>query len=244
MAKEEKEQETPKAGKPAKGAAPKGGAAKEKGSKGKAPKGEAPVKEPAPPPRLFELYKKEIIPTLMKRFGYTNVMRVPRLVKICVNMGVGQATQDAKLLDAAAVELTSITGQKAVITRARKSISNFKLREGMPIGTRVTLRRANMYEFLDRLISIAIPRVRDFRGVPDTSFDGRGNYTLGLKEQIMFPEIDVDKVARISGMNATFVTTARTDEEGYELLKSFGMPFVKRQEIAAETAGPPAGQNA
>jgi large subunit ribosomal protein L5 len=167
----------------------------------------------------------------MKRFQYKNVMQVPRLEKIAINMGVGQATQDAKLVEVAAKDLEAIVGQKVVITRAKKSISNFKLREKMPIGCRVTLRRTHMYEFLDRFISVTVPRIRDFRGLADTSFDGRGNYTIGIKEHTIFPEIDVDKIARIFGMDITFVTTARTDEEALELLKAFGMPFVKRQEV-------------
>jgi len=181
--------------------------------------------------RLATTYRQEVIPALMKRFQYRNVMQVPRLEKIAINMGVGQATQDQKLVEVAAKDLEAIVGQKVVITRAKKSISNFRLREKMPIGCRVTLRRAQMYEFLDRFISISVPRIRDFRGLPDTSFDGRGNYTLGIKEHTIFPEIDVDKIARIFGMDITFVTTARTDEEAYELLKAFGMPFVKRQEV-------------
>lgn len=188
-------------------------------------------KEPVAPPRLYEQYKKDIVPYLVKRFNYKNVMQAPRLEKICVNVGLGAATQDPKILETAAKELELIVGQKAVITRAKKSISNFKLREGMPIGCRVTLRQARMYEFLDRFINIAIPRIRDFRGLSEKSFDGRGNYTVGIKEQIIFPEVDVDKVTRITGMDITFVTTAKTDEEAYELLKGFGMPFLKRQEI-------------
>jgi large subunit ribosomal protein L5 len=181
--------------------------------------------------RLSVMYRQEVIPALMKRFQYTNVMQVPRLDKIAINMGVGQATQDQKLVEVAAKDLEAIVGQKVVITRAKKSISNFHLREKMPIGCRVTLRRAYMYEFLDRFISVTVPRIRDFRGLSDTSFDGRGNYTIGIKEHTIFPEIDVDKIARIFGMDITFVTTARTDEEAYELLKAFGMPFVKRQEV-------------
>ncbi len=207
--------------------------AKEK--KEKKPKTEAPEKqavevvEEKVTPRLVELYKKEIIPSLMKRFGYANVMRVPRLEKISINCGVGEATQDQKILETVVREMTVIAGQKPKITRSKKAISNFKLREKIPIGCKITLRREKMFEFMDRLISLAIPRVRDFRGVPDKSFDGRGNYTLGLKEQIIFPEIDVDKVERIFGMDITFVTTAKTDEEAYELLKGFGMPFRKRE---------------
>lgn len=183
------------------------------------------------PARLAEMYSRDVVPAMMKRFGYKNIMQVPRLEKIAINIGVGQATQDAKLVDAAVHELELITGQKVVITRAKKSISNFKLREKMPIGCRVTLRRARMYEFLDRFISVAVPRIRDFRGLSDKSFDGRGNYTIGIKEHTVFPEIDVDKITRVMGMDVTFVTTALTDQEAYELLKAFGMPFVKRQEV-------------
>ena len=163
----------------------------------------------------------------MQQFNYTSVMQAPRLEKICINQGVGGATGDKKLVDNAANELTTITGQKAVSTKARTSVSNFKLREGMPIGVRVTLRGERMYEFLDRLISISLPRVRDFRGVNDKSFDGRGNYTIGITEQIVFPEIDIDKVSKIMGMDITFVTTAKTDAEAYALLKEMGMPFKK-----------------
>ena len=181
--------------------------------------------------RLFERYKKESVPALIKKFQFKSKMQVPRLEKIAINIGVGQATQDPKLLDAAVHELESITGQKVAITKSKKAISNFKLRENLPIGCRVTLRRAKMYEFLDRFISVALPRVRDFRGISDTSFDGHGNYTIGIKEQIIFPEIDVDKVTRVSGMDITFVTTAKNDVEAYELLKELGMPFIKRQEI-------------
>jgi large subunit ribosomal protein L5 len=168
---------------------------------------------------------------MMKKFQYKSKMQVPRLEKISINIGVGQATQDPKLLDVAIHELEAITGQKAAITKSKKAISNFKLRENLPIGCRVTLRRAKMYEFLDRFVSVALPRVRDFRGVSDKSFDGHGNYTVGVKEQIIFPEIDVDKVTRISGMDITFVTTAKNDVEAYELLKELGIPFVKRQEV-------------
>ncbi len=183
------------------------------------------------PARLADTYRKEVIPTMMKRFNYKSVMQVPRLEKICINVGVGQATQDAKLVDVAVHELESIVGQKVVVTRAKKSISNFKLREKMPIGCRVTLRKGTMYEFMDRFISIAIPRLRDFRGLSDKSFDGRGNYTIGIKEHTVFPEIDVDKITRVMGMDVTFVTTAKTDQEAYEMLKAFGMPFVKREEV-------------
>lgn len=185
--------------------------------------------------RLAVTYKNDVVPSLMKRFNYKNVMQVPRLEKIAINIGVGQATQDPKLVEAAAHDLEAITGQKVVITRAKKSISNFKLREKMPIGCRVTLRRTQMYEFLDRFISVSVPRIRDFRGLSDKSFDGRGNYTIGIKEHTVFPEIDVDKIARVFGMDITFVTTARSDQEAYELLKAFGMPFVKRQEVLEPT---------
>ncbi len=200
---------------------------------GKAVKGK--MKEEHVVARLAETYKNQVVPSMMKRFQYKSSMQVPRLEKICVNIGVGQATQDAKLIDAAVRDLEAIVGQKVVVTHARKSISNFKLREKMPIGCRVTLRRARMYEFLDRFISVAVPRLRDFRGLSDKSFDGRGNYTIGIKEHVVFPEIDVDKITKIIGMDITFVTTADTDQEAYELLKSFGMPFVKRQEVL-ETA--------
>ncbi len=186
---------------------------------------------PAPTPRLLTKYTTEVVPALMKRFGYQNVNQVPRLVKIALNMGVGAATQDQKLIETAAMELEKIVGQKPAIAKSTKSISNFKLRENQAIGCHVTLRRARMYEFLDRLISVAIPRVRDFRGLPDKSFDGRGNYTMGLKEQIVFAEIDVDKVTRINGMDISIVTTARTDEEAYELMKGLGFPFVKREVV-------------
>jgi large subunit ribosomal protein L5 len=182
-------------------------------------------------PRLLDMYKKDLAPAMMKRFNYKSVMQVPRLEKISLNMGIGAATQDAKLLETAAKELELITGQKPAITKAKKAISNFKLRQGVPIGARVTLRGRQMYEFLDRLVSVAMPQIRDFRGVPDKSFDGRGNYTLGIKEQIIFREIDADKVAKINGMDITFVTTAKTDLEALELLKGFGMPFVKRDTV-------------
>jgi len=179
-------------------------------------------------PRLKTKYQQDVVPALMEQFNYSSVMQVPRLEKICINQGVGEATGDKKLVDNAASELSTITGQKAVSTKARTSVSNFKLREGMPIGVRVTLRGERMYEFLDRLISIALPRVRDFRGVNDKSFDGRGNYTIGVTEQIIFPEIDIDKVSKIMGMDITFVTTAQTDAEAFALLKEIGMPFVKK----------------
>lgn len=181
------------------------------------------------PLRLLDKYKKDIVPSLKEKFSYKNIMEVPKLKKIVVNMGVGEATNDSKILDSAVKDLETITGQKAQIRKSKKSISNFKLREGMAIGAKVTLRKRNMYEFLDRLIAVAIPRVRDFRGIPDKSFDGRGNYTLGIKEQVIFPEIDVDKVNRVIGMDVTFVTSAKTDNEAYELLLAFGMPFRKKQ---------------
>ena len=176
-------------------------------------------------PRLAGKYKNEVVPALMKRFAYKSVMQVPRLEKICLNRGVNGAVNDKKLVDIAIEELSTITGQKAVPTSSKKDISNFKLRKGMPIGARVTLRGAQMYEFLDRLISAALPRVRDFKGINDKSFDGRGNYTMGITEQIIFPEIDIDKVNKITGLDITFVTTATTNEEAYELLKEMGMPF-------------------
>lgn len=176
-------------------------------------------------PRLKEKYQKEIIPALKEKFQYKSIMQVPKVEKICINKGIGAAVADKKLIDTGIEELTTITGQKAVATKSKKSISNFKLRDGMPIGARVTLRGDKMYEFMDRLMSIALPRVRDFRGINDKGFDGRGNYTLGVREQIIFPEISIDKVNKISGMDITFVTTADSDEESYELLKAFGMPF-------------------
>ncbi len=179
-------------------------------------------------PRLKEKYKKEIMPALKTRFQYTSIMQVPKIDKICINKGMGVAVSDKKLIDAALEEITTITGQKAVSTKSKKDISNFKLRANMPIGVRVTLRGDNMYEFLDRLMNIALPRVRDFRGVSPKGFDGRGNYTLGVKEQIIFPEISIDKVTKISGMDITFVTSAKSDEESYELLKAFGMPFANK----------------
>lgn len=179
-------------------------------------------------PRLKEKYTKEIVPALKAKFQYGSVMQVPRIQKICINKGVGAAVADKKIVDVGIEEITSITGQKAVATKAKKAISNFKLREDLPIGVRVTLRGAKMYEFMDRLMNVALPRVRDFKGVSDKGFDGRGNYTLGVKEQIIFPEISIDKVSKINGMDITFVTSATTDEESYELLKAFGMPFVNK----------------
>ena len=178
--------------------------------------------------RFRDLYKTKAVPALTKQFGYANIMAVPKLVKINVNMGLGEAIANAKILDVAADELASITGQKPVVTKAKKSIAAFKLREGMPIGVTVTLRGTRMYEFLDRLVSIALPRVRDFRGVSNRAFDGRGNYTLGLKDQLIFPEIDYGKVDKARGMNVTVVTSAKSDDEAYELLKAMGMPFVKK----------------
>ncbi len=184
-------------------------------------------------PRVKEKYLKEVVPALMKQFQYKSVMQVPKIKKVSVNKGIGAAVADKKLIDVGIEELTMITGQKAVPTIAKKSISNFKLREGMPIGARVTLRGDRMYEFIDRLITVALPRVRDFRGVSNKGFDGRGNYTLGVKEQIIFPEISIDKVNRISGMDITFVTSANTDEEALELLKALGMPFANQQKTTS-----------
>lgn len=174
---------------------------------------------------LFEKYQKEIVPALMKKFNYKNVMQVPRMEKIVVNMGLGEAVQNIKILDHAVQELTVITGQKPVITRAKRSIAQFKLREGMPIGCRVTLRKERMYEFYNRLVNVALPRVRDFRGISPKSFDGRGNFAMGVKEQIIFPEVDYDSIDKIKGFNVVVTTTAKTDEEAKELLKLLGMPF-------------------
>ncbi|WP_456113450.1 50S ribosomal protein L5, partial [Sediminibacterium salmoneum] len=176
-------------------------------------------------PRLAAKYTKEVVPALMKKFAYSTVMQAPKLEKICINRGVNGAVTDKKLVDIAVEELNMITGQRVVPTMSKKDISNFKLRKGMPIGARVTLRGEKMYEFLDRLVSVALPRVRDFKGISDKAFDGRGNYTLGVTEQIIFPEIDIDKVNKITGLDITFVTTANTNEEAYELLKELGMPF-------------------
>lgn len=176
-------------------------------------------------PRLLTVYKSEIVPALNEKFQYSSIMQVPRLEKIVLNRGVGDAVGDKKLIDSAVEEFALISGQRPVVTYAKKSISNFKLRAGMPIGCKVTLRRVKMYEFLDRFINVALPRVRDFRGIPSKGFDGRGNFTMGVKEQIIFPEINVDKISRISGLDVTFVTSARTDEEAFELLKLFKMPF-------------------
>ena len=210
-----KEQKQPKKGKPAK-EAPE--AAPQEGKKAKSSK-------PLEPPRLRVRYAKEIIPALMKHFSYKNVMAVPKLEKIVINMGLGEAIANAKILDVAVDELGRIAGQRPVITRAKKSIANFKLRQNMPIGAAVTLRGDRMFEFLDRLTSVVLPRVRDFRGVSMKSFDGRGNYTLGLRDQLIFPEISYEKVDKIRGMNVTIVTTARNDDEARELLRQFGMPF-------------------
>ncbi|MEL7121433.1 MAG: 50S ribosomal protein L5 [Bacteroidota bacterium] len=176
-------------------------------------------------PRLKVKYKEEVVPALMEQFQYSTVMQVPRLQKICINQGIGKATQDKKLIENSLKEMTLIAGQKAVPTKAKKSVSNFKLREGMTIGARVTLRDQRMFEFLDRLITVALPRVRDFRGINDKSFDGRGNYSMGITEQIIFPEIDLDKISNIQGMDITFVTTARTDAEALAMLKLMGLPF-------------------
>ena len=177
--------------------------------------------------RLKEMYKNEIVDAMIKKFGYKNVMEVPKLDKVVINMGVGEAKENAKLLEAAVKDMETVTGQKAVLTRAKNSIANFKIREGMPIGCKVTLRGERMYEFVDRLVNLALPRVRDFRGVSATSFDGRGNYTLGVKEQLIFPEIDYDKINKVRGMDIVIVTTANTNEEAKALLEEMGMPFKK-----------------
>lgn len=180
------------------------------------------------PARLYDKYKKEIVPAMMEKFGYKNVMEVPKIVKVVVNTGAGAATQDPKIIDDIVKDFTAVVGQRPSVRKAKKSISNFKLREGVKIGVAATLRGNRMYEFIDRLINLALPKVRDFKGVPDKSFDGRGNYTLGIKEHPIFPEINLDKVVRVFGMDITFVTTAKTDNEAYELLKLFGMPFRKK----------------
>jgi len=216
-----KQEKAPKASKAGKGDA--GG----KGAKGGAVEMGRP-KGPAEKPRLAKFYDQTVRPALMEKFKYTSVMQAPRLVKIVLNMGVGDALVDAKLLDAAANELCAIAGQRPTVRRAKKSISNFKLREGVPIGCAVTLRGPRMYEFYDRLVNVAIPRIRDFRGLEPRSFDGRGNYTMGLKEQIIFPEINYEKVGRVRGLDVTVVTTARTDEEGRELLRLMNLPFRQR----------------
>jgi large subunit ribosomal protein L5 len=180
-------------------------------------------------PRLQKKYRDEVAPALMKKFGYKSVMECPRLVKICLNQGVKGSTSDKKLIDEAVNEMTIISGQKAIPTMSKKDISNFKLRKNMPIGCRVTLRSVKMYEFLDRLVSVSLPRVRDFKGISEKSFDGRGNYTMGITEQIIYPEINIDKITRITGMDLTFVTTATTDKEAHTLLKEFGIPFKNKQ---------------
>ena len=177
--------------------------------------------------RLQERYEKEVVPAMIEKFGYKNIMEVPKLEKIVINMGVGEARENQKVLEAAVNDLTLISGQKPILTRAKKSVANFKIRENMPLGCKVTLRKAKMYEFADKLVSIALPRVRDFRGVSSKAFDGRGNYSLGIKEQLIFPEIEYDKVDKVRGMDIIFVTTAKTDEEARELLKLLGMPFSK-----------------
>ena len=179
-------------------------------------------------PRLKDKYTKEIVPALKQKFEYQSIMQVPKIEKICINKGMGIAVTDKKLIDVALEEISTISGQKSVSTKSKKAISNFKLRQNMPIGVRVTLRGEKMYEFMDRLISIALPRVRDFKGIANKGFDGHGNYTLGIKEQIIFPEISIEKVNKISGMDITFVTSAQTDEESFELLKAFGMPFANK----------------
>ena len=179
-------------------------------------------------PRLKEKYTKEIVPALKEKFQYSSVMQVPKIEKICINKGIGAAVADKKMIDVGLEEITTISGQKAVSTKSKKDISNFKLRANLPIGVKVTLRGTRMFEFMDRLMNVALPRVRDFKGVSDKGFDGRGNYTLGVKEQIIFPEISIDKVSKINGMDITFVTSAKTDAESYELLKAFGMPFTNK----------------
>ena len=220
--------EKPKGDKP-KGDKPKGD--RPKGEKRKAEAQEVEIekadepKVPAPPPRLRDKYRQEVVPALTKRFGYKNAMQVPRLSKIVLNVGLGEAVTNPKLIDSAVTEVSAITGQKPIVMRAKKSIATFKLRQGMPIGIMVTLRRERMWEFLDRLVTLALPRVRDFRGISPRGFDGAGNYTLGLKEQIVFPEIDFDKVEKVKGMNVTFVTTAENDEQAKEFLQALGMPF-------------------
>ena len=182
--------------------------------------------------RLKDIYQKDVVPVLQEKFQFKSIMQVPRISKICINRGIGAAVADKKLVDNGVEELTTITGQKAVPTIAKRSVSNFKLREGMPIGAKVTLRGEKMYEFMDRLLTVALPRVRDFKGINDKGFDGRGNYTLGVKEQIIFPEISIDKIKGISGMDITFVTSAENDEQSYELLKAFGMPFANANKEA------------
>jgi len=186
-------------------------------------------------PRLLKNYRDEVVPALMKKFGYKTVMQCPRLVKICLNQGVKGSTSDKKMIDDAVNEMTLVTGQKAIATMSKKDISNFKLRKNMPIGCRVTLRHVKMYEFLDRFVSVSLPRVRDFKGISEKSFDGRGNYTMGITEQIIYPEINIDKLTRISGMDVTFVTTAKTNEEAYELLRELGMPFTNMEKTGTKS---------
>ncbi len=210
--------------KTSKAKAPKAKASDEKAPKAKAPKAKTPS-EKAPAPRLAEQYQKEIVPGLMKQFSYKTVMQVPRIQKIVLNMGVGEAVNDKKILEHAVGDMTKIAGQKPAITKARKSIAIFKIREGYPIGCKVTLRSTRMYEFLDRLISVAIPRVRDFRGISGRAFDGRGNFNMGVKEQIIFPEIEYDKIDALRGLNITITTTAKTDDEARALLSAFRFPF-------------------
>jgi len=228
MATEKEKDKAPKAPKPAKGDGAKGAQAKGKGAETKAAESkpaDAAASAPATPARLKLQYHREIVPALKKQFGYASTMQVPRISKIVLNMGVGEATSDKKLLENASGDLTKLSGQKPVVTKARKAIATFKIREGYPIGCMVTLRRDRMYEFLDRLVSIALPRVRDFRGVSGKAFDGRGNYNLGVKEQIIFPEIEYDKIDKIRGMNITIATTAKTDAEAKALLAAFRFPF-------------------
>ncbi|MFL0247606.1 MULTISPECIES: 50S ribosomal protein L5 [Clostridium] len=178
-------------------------------------------------PRLQEKYEKEVVPALMEKFGYKNIMEVPKLDKVVVNMGVGEAKENAKVLESAMADMQLITGQKPILTRAKKSVANFKIRQNMPIGCKVTLRKSRMFEFADKLMNVALPRVRDFRGISDKSFDGRGNYSLGIKEQLIFPEVEYDKIDKVRGMDIIFVTTAKTDEEARELLRFLGMPFAQ-----------------
>jgi large subunit ribosomal protein L5 len=218
----ETERKVSKAAKRARPAGPAGGAA---AAAAPAAPAAAPAAEPAPRPRLLEHYEQRVRPRLAEQFGFRNVHEIPRLVKIVINVGMGDAPKNPKALDAAVAELAAITGQRPVVTRAKKSIANFNLRQGMPIGCAVTLRGARMYEFLDRFITIAVPRIRDFRGLPADSFDGRGNYTVGIKEQMIFPEIDYDKVEKIHGMDITFVTDAGRDDTARALLRELGMPF-------------------
>ncbi len=234
----EKEKKEKKQDKPEGKAKTEGAKVKTEGAKGKADdtKGKKSAKKESTedfkeekiPVRLHDFYKANVVPELSKKFGYKNIFEVPKLEKISINIGVGAATQDPKMIDGIVKDLESIAGQKVIVTKAKKSVSNFKLREGMKIGCMVTLRKARMYEFLDRLVNVAIPRIRDFRGVPDKAFDGNGNYTLGVKEHVIFPEIDIDNIGKLFGMDVTFVTSAKSDDEARELLRAFGMPFVKR----------------